>query len=625
MQKINIKITEFESKKLYGKLNKRHFHISKDARKKYGFSKEIFTISGNVIFQDFNSAKEFAFKINQKRNSKNPQDIINAGEIYAMGLVDEIFHHIIDIYVSTVAPTLIKDGMKYVDIKTKSIDNTLFSFCEHFPPLPIFEEKISIESFFSEKSNKEIEFEEMFVLWLENQNPAFKKYDEFIGDKKIAQKSNYLKVISEFKHFLIKKPGITTAKGSENILDFLLEPIRRYPNSIIEQLLFMKENWGLVLNDSFFKRILITEGIIAEETKPYFPFEPKGEVFNPNYYAGFDENSYQEEEYEQFSQDRDWMPEVIMIAKNVFVWLDQLSKKYAKNIDTIDKIPEDELKELAKSGITTLWLIGIWERSLASKRIKHLCGNPDAVASAYSLFDYQIAKELGGEQAFYLLKNKAKEFGIRLASDMVPNHTGIDSKWVYEHPEYFISLDYSPFPSYTFNGENLSSNPNIGIYIEDHYYSKEDAAVVFKRVDFITGETKYIYHGNDGTTMPWNDTAQLNYLNSEVREAVIQTIISIAKKFPVIRFDAAMTLAKRHYQRLWFPQPGKGGDIPSRAEYGLSKQEFNNLFPKEFWREVVDRIAIEAPDTLLLAEAFWLWKDILYELLECIEFIIVHL
>ena len=62
-----------------------------------------------------------------------------------------------------------------------------------------------------------------------------------------------------------------------------------------------------------------------------------------------------------------------------------------------------------------------------------------------------------------------------------------------------------------------------------------------------TGQTKYIYHGNDGTSMPWNDTAQLNYLMPEVREAVIQTILHVARKFPVIRFDAAMTLAKKHY------------------------------------------------------------------------------
>ena len=32
------------------------------------------------------------------------------------------------------------------------------------------------------------------------------------------------------------------------------------------------------------------------------------------------------------------------------------------------------------------------------------------------------------------------------------------------------------------------------------------------------------------------------------------------------------------------------------------------MFPIEFWREVVDRVAQEVPDTLLLAEAFWLME-----------------
>ena len=58
----------------------------------------------------------------------------------------------------------------------------------------------------------------------------------------------------------------------------------------------------------------------------------------------------------------------------------------------------------------------------------------------------------------------------------------------------------------------------------------------------VTGDARYIYHGNDGTSMPWNDTAQLNYLNPAVREAVIQTILEVARRFPIIRFDAAMTL-----------------------------------------------------------------------------------
>ncbi len=189
---------------------------------------------------------------------------------------------------------------------------------------------------------------------------------------------------------------------------------------------------------------------------------------------------------------------------------------------------------------------------------------------------------------------------------MVPNHTGLDSLWIAEHPDWFLQLEYSPFPSYSFNGEDLSQNDEVQIKIEDHYYEKTDAAVVFQYAK--NGHTRYIYHGNDGTSTPWNDTAQLNYLLPEVRAAVSDKIIEIAKKFPIIRFDAAMTLAKKHVQRLWFPEPGSGGAIATRSEHSLSKEEFNKIFPNEFWREVVDRVALEAPDTLLLAEAFWMME-----------------
>ena len=132
--------------------------------------------------------------------------------------------------------------------------------------------------------------------------------------------------------------------------------------------------------------------------------------------------------------------------------------------------------------------------------------------------------------------------------------------------------------------------------------------MVFKRFEFGTGETQYVYHGNDGSGLPWNDTAQLNYLEPAVRDMVIETILEVARQFPVIRFDAAMTLAKRHIKRLWFPEPGSGEGIASRSEYGLTRDQFDALMPLEFWREVVDRAAVEAPDTLLLAEAFWMME-----------------
>ncbi|MBV5336951.1 MAG: hypothetical protein J0653_02880, partial [Deltaproteobacteria bacterium] len=94
-------------------------------------------------------------------------------------------------------------------------------------------------------------------------------------------------------------------------------------------------------------------------------------------------------------------------------------------ITRLDQVPDAELDRLASWGFTGLWLIGLWERSVASRRIKELCGNPEAHASAYSLYDYTIAEDLGGEAAFLNLKQRAWQRGIRLASDMVPNHTGI--------------------------------------------------------------------------------------------------------------------------------------------------------------------------------------------------------
>jgi hypothetical protein len=191
---------------------------------------------------------------------------------------------------------------------------------------------------------------------------------------------------------------------------------------------------------------------------------------------------------------------------------------------------------------------------------------------------------------------------------MVPNHMGIDSPWVAEHPDWFISRTDKPYPAYDFSGPDLSADPRVEIRIERHYYDQTDAAVVFERRDRRTGDLRYVYHGNDGTSFPWNDTAQLDYLNPAVREQVIQTILHVARLFPVIRFDAAMTLAKRHFQRLWFPNPGSSGAIPSRAEYGMTTQQFNEIMPQEFWREVVDRVAAEVPGTLLLAEAFWLME-----------------
>ncbi|MBN1696790.1 MAG: alpha-amylase [Spirochaetales bacterium] len=540
--------------------------------------------------------------MNEKKDLLNhPEDAVSAGQLNAMGLIDEILHYIIYLYRKEKNPEIIGKAMDFLEKKIgkKKLEKTLHGFTQEFPPVKIYKGETGLNEYIIGEtagiSHTHQILEEMINLWVANNNPAFMPYAELFDDTKLRQHTAYKKIMELLHDFFDNEEPFGPDK--QNLIDMIRSPAIASPNSLKGQIMYIIDKWGMLIGKFLF-RLLSSLDFIREEEKMRGFGKPD---FLPYDYS-------LESEYERFSADKDWMPNLVLIAKHTFVWLDQLSRKYGRSISRLDQIPDEELDTLARWGFTGLWLIGLWERSQASKLIKNHCGNPDAAASAYSVYDYNIAEELGGYDSLLNLRDRCWKRGIRLASDMVPNHTGIYSKWIREHPDWFIQLPYPPFPSYSFSGHNYSEDPRVGVYIEDHYYNRSDAAVVFKRVDFHTGETRYIYHGNDGTHMPWNDTAQLDFLNPEVRKAVINTIIHVAKLFPIIRFDAAMTLAKKHYQRLWFPVPGSGGDIPSRAEHGMGSEDFNRAIPIEFWREVVDTVAREAPDTLLLAEAFWLME-----------------
>jgi len=581
----------------------REFHISRKARDRYQFDQTFFSIQGNVIFANFRATLIFAQKMNANRDLvRFPEQAVKAGQINAMGLIDEILHYVVARYRDQKNPDVMAQALAWLDSKVgkAEVDTALQKFTDAFPPVAVYRREITVAEYLAGDTtgvpHRQIALEELLMLWFANMNPAFTSYLELFDDVELEQETTYLTLLTELHTFFETQPSF--GPDNQNVVDMLRSPSIAAPHSLSGQLEYSLIHWGPLLG-TYLYRLLSSLDFIKEEEKPIF-FGP-----GPSLVLDYDRGLY---EPELFSPDKDWMPTVVLLAKNTHVWLDQLSRRYQRSITRLDHIPDEELDTLAKQGFTGLWLIGLWERSAASQRIKQMCGNPEAVASAYSLREYEIAQDLGGPEGLASLRERAWRRGIRLASDMVPNHIGIDSTWVIEHPDWFISLDYSPFPAYTFNGPNLSGDDRVGIFLEDHYYNRTDAAVAFKRVDSWTGDEKFIYHGNDGTSMPWNDTAQLNFLNPEVREAVIQTIIHVARQAPIIRFDAAMTLTKRHYQRLWFPEPGSGGAIPSRAEHGLTHQQFNDAMPDEFWREVVDRVAQEVPDTLLLAEAFWLME-----------------
>ncbi len=594
------------------------FHVSRAARDRYGFDDSLFSLTGNVVFANLAASREFAHRMNRARDvERHPEKTVPPGALNAMGLIDEALHAIAAQY-RRANSGVMKDALRWAASRLgeSTLERTLLTFVEHFPPLDVYRQRVHSAQWLAGNSdgipNREIALEEMLLLWMANGNPAFQDFKELFDDAPLSRGAAYPQLTGEMPQFFSSLPGF--GPGNRTLIDLLRAPALASPDSLEGQLAFIRDNWTSHLGDLFRKMLTAMDVLKEEQMAVWMRFNPPAKHFGgaqqhgDSSAAAIPHFARTEQEYERFSPDLDWMPRTVMMAKSVYVWLDQLAKSYKREVRRLDQVPDEELDLLARRGFNGLWLIGVWERSKASQRIKQMCGNPEAAASAYSLQDYAIASDLGGEESYRSLRDRAWTRGIRLASDMVPNHMGIDSRWMIEHPEWFISLPYAPFPAYSFNGPDVAGDGRVEVKIEDHYFNRTDAAVVFQRRDRWSGDICYIYHGNDGTSFPWNDTAQLNYLKAEVREAVIQTILHVARMFPIIRFDAAMTLAKRHYQRLWFPEPGTGGAIPSRAEHGLTKQQFDAAMPIEFWREVVDRVAAEAPNTLLLAEAFWLME-----------------
>ncbi|TLM65217.1 MAG: glycogen synthase GlgA [Deltaproteobacteria bacterium] len=441
---------------------------------------------------------------------------------------------------------------------------------------------------------------ELFLLDVQLDNPATQPHRALFDDAELTARGPWRPPLQQLAE-LLADPAAPSPWGG-NLRDLLREPLRAAPDNLAGQVAFVLAAWGGWLPPDLLRALRVAHAVALEEAQLRLP--------GPGPAGGADlAGPGSAEGPAAFSPDRDWMANAVLIAKSVSVWLDQLGRRYGTEIRTLDRIPDAELDRLAGWGFNALWLIGIWERSNASRRIKQLRGNPEAEASAYALHAYRVAADLGGEAALADLETRCLQRGIRLACDVVPNHTGIDSEWVRHHPDWFIQSDEPPYPGYRFTGPDLSEHPAISLRIEDGYWDHRDAAVVFEHVDHRSGRRRYLYHGNDGTHMPWNDTAQLNFLLPEVRQAMSDLIVAIARRFRLIRFDAAMTLARKHFRRLWFPPPGGSAGVPSRSAFWMENIDFDRAFPAEFWREVVDRIHAEAPDTLLIAEAFWLMES----------------
>ena len=387
------------------------FHIRRQARDYYQFDESFFTFSGNVIFADFRAARQFAQKMNARRDlARFPEQAVKAGQINALALIDEILHLVVEDYRQHVNPSVMQQALDYLErqFSAEEVNKALRQFAGEFPVIDVYKGAIGLDEYLAGGSrrsdgslvaNRQILLEEMLMLWLENSNPAFSPFSELFDDSNLEQASVYARMIDALHQFFDGQPHYGPA--GQNLIDLLRAPALHSPHSLTMQLEYMRNRWGGFIG-GILTRILSSLDLVKEEEKPVFGFGGPG----PSYVYDFTEI---EKEPERFSIDRDWMPNLVLIAKNSYVWLDQLSKRYQIPITRLDQIPDEELRQLARWGIKGLWLIGLWERSMASQRIKQMRGNPEAVASAYSLFSYDIAVDLGRRNSLPKLARSSLE------------------------------------------------------------------------------------------------------------------------------------------------------------------------------------------------------------------------
>ncbi|MFO0666826.1 MAG: alpha-amylase family glycosyl hydrolase [Polyangiaceae bacterium] len=612
-------------------------HLRGDERKRLTIA-GAFAERGHLVFAELADASRVLEALSQQ----DPKRVLDLrpSELFALGLLHEI-SHAITTFAARMQPRLFERAGELIAKELGApVDEALLRSTEAFPPESVLSGKLTPEAFLASTpedadgmTGREAVLEEQLLLEVARANPVFRRAAELFDDAALHEDETYvafskriLPAINAVDTFSDEgraaHPSLLGAKdaalGHEGLVSWLTAPALAAPTSLESQLEYALVRFRHVIEPAgLWKRALYARSLLSDESR-FFQRRNAAGVFEPLsaeevlFAVGTGKPDGKVDDIVQYARDTNWMPNVVLLAKSTLVWLHQLSHRYGRPIERLSDIPDEELAEIARRGFTALWPIGLWKRSEASRKIKVLTGQADAAASAYAVQSYEIAEELGGEAALQDLRARAKRHGIRLACDLVPNHWGLDAEWVVSHPERFVQTDTIPFPGYRFDGPNLSSDARVSLFLEDGYWDRSDAAVVFKHVESATGKVRYLYHGNDGTTTPWNDTAQLDYLQHSVREAVTREIVSIAKRFPIIRFDAAMVLAKQHVRRLWYPAvhaDGTAGDcIASRGAFAMSDEEFERAMPTEFWRDVANTVAQEAPDTLLLAEAFWMME-----------------
>ncbi len=114
-------------------------------------------------------------------------------------------------------------------------------------------------------------------------------------------------------------------------------------------------------------------------------------------------------------------------------------RQYSKE-GTLAKVIE-ALPRIKALGTNLIWLMPIYPICDSLRKCNPKETTP-CMGSAYAAYDFKaVNPDFGTTEDLKTLVKTAHDLGIKVILDFVPDHTGWGSKWMKEHPEYFVLKD----------------------------------------------------------------------------------------------------------------------------------------------------------------------------------------
>src|SRR5580700_11053709 len=124
------------------------FHINRELRERLGVDDQLFSYTGNVVFANVTACRVLAQKMNEARGAGNdPSRIVNAGALFAMGLIDELNHALVERYRKEIDPNVLKDAVKWFSAhaRPEEVERMIRVFAEQFPNTAVYRGEIPVE------------------------------------------------------------------------------------------------------------------------------------------------------------------------------------------------------------------------------------------------------------------------------------------------------------------------------------------------------------------------------------------------------------------------------------------------------------------------------------------------